>query len=88
MVREVLPPTGLGLLLFTFILLLDQITNLMKVLVSRGADLDAKDARGNTPVDSALGKAGGNSRGGARIDVHEDTAALLGKLMTQAAAKK
>src|SRR5688500_15752660 len=38
-VREVLPPTGVGLLLFTFILLLDQITNLMKVLVSRGADL-------------------------------------------------
>jgi lipopolysaccharide export system permease protein len=38
-VREVIPPTGLGLLLFTFILLLDQITNLMKVLVSRGADL-------------------------------------------------
>ena len=30
-----------------------------------------------TPVDSALGKAGGNSRGGQRIDVHEDTAALL-----------
>jgi ankyrin repeat protein len=49
-------------------------------LVSRGADLDAKDAKGNTPVDSALGKAGGNSRGGARIDVHEDTAALLRKL--------
>jgi ankyrin len=48
-------------------------------LVSRGADLDAKDARGNTPVESALGKAGGNSRGGARIDVHEDTAALLRK---------
>jgi LPS export ABC transporter permease LptG/LPS export ABC transporter permease LptF len=38
-VRELLPPIGLGLLLFTFILLLDQITNLMKVLVSRGADL-------------------------------------------------
>jgi hypothetical protein len=34
-----------------------------------------------TPVDSALGKAGGNSRGGQRIDVHEDTAALLKKLM-------
>ena len=30
-----------------------------------------------TPVDSAMGKAGGNSRGGQRIDVHEDTAALL-----------
>ncbi len=38
-VREVLPPTGLGLLLFTFILLLDQISQLMKILVSRGADL-------------------------------------------------
>ncbi len=38
-VREIWPPTGVGLLLFTFILLLDQITNLMKVLVSRGADL-------------------------------------------------
>ncbi len=30
-----------------------------------------------TPVDSAMGRAGGNSRGGQRIDVHEDTAALL-----------
>jgi LPS export ABC transporter permease LptG/LPS export ABC transporter permease LptF len=37
--REIWPPTGLGLMLFTFILLLDQISNLMKVLVSRGADL-------------------------------------------------
>ena len=38
-VREVLPPIGLGLLLFTFILVLDQISQLMKILVSRGADL-------------------------------------------------
>jgi LPS export ABC transporter permease LptG/LPS export ABC transporter permease LptF len=38
-VREMLPPIGLGLLLFTFILLLDQISQLMKILVSRGADL-------------------------------------------------
>jgi ankyrin repeat protein len=53
-------------------------------LAQNGADLNAKDNRGLTPVDSALGKAGGNSRGGARIDVHEDTAALLKKL---AAAK-
>ncbi len=53
-------------------------------LVAHGADLNAKDAKGNTPVDSALGKAGGNSRGGARIDVHEDTAALLQKLGAQA----
>jgi uncharacterized protein len=50
-------------------------------LVKNGADLTVKDNRGLTPIDSALGKAGGNSRGGARIDVHEDTAALLRKLM-------
>src|SRR4029078_99631 len=37
-VRELLPPTGVGLLLFTFILLLDQISQLVKILVSRGAD--------------------------------------------------
>jgi ankyrin repeat protein len=49
----------------------------VRFLVDKGADLDARDNRGNTPVDSALGKAGGNSRGGARIDVHDDTAALL-----------
>jgi uncharacterized protein len=55
-------------------------------LVAHGADLDAKDSRGNTPVDSAMGKAGGNSRGGARIDVHEDTAVLLKKLMAERTA--
>src|SRR5262249_26278788 len=38
-VREMVPPFALGLLLFTFILLLDTISNLMKILVSRGADL-------------------------------------------------
>jgi ankyrin repeat protein len=54
--------------------------DVVQFLVASGADLNAKDNRGNTPVDSALGKAGGNSRGGARIDVHEDTAALLRKL--------
>jgi ankyrin repeat protein len=53
----------------------------VQLLVDRGADLNAKDNNGKTPVDSALGKAGGNSRGGQRIDVHEDTAALLQKLM-------
>jgi ankyrin repeat protein len=57
----------------------------VQFLVANGADLNARDNRGNTPVDSALGKAGGNSRGGARIDVHEDTAALLRKLAAAAA---
>jgi ankyrin repeat protein len=54
--------------------------DVVQFLVENGADLNAKDSRGNTPVDSALGKAGGNSRGGQRIDVHQDTAALLKKL--------
>ena len=58
--------------------------DVVRFLVSRGADLTATDNRKNTPVDSALGKAGGNSRGGQRIDVHEDTAALLRELMATA----
>jgi uncharacterized protein len=53
----------------------------VELLVARGADLNAKDSQGKTVIDSALGKAGGNSRGGQRIDVHEDTAELLKKLM-------
>ena len=61
--------------------------DVVQFLVANGADLNAKDNRGNTPVDSALGKAGGNSRGGARIDVHEDTAALLKKLAAQTPAR-
>ncbi|HYR85768.1 MAG TPA: ankyrin repeat domain-containing protein [Terriglobia bacterium] len=55
--------------------------DVVKYLVDHGADLNAKDNRGMTPVDSAMGKAGGNSRGGARIDIHQDTADLLKKLM-------
>jgi len=58
--------------------------DVVRFLVEHGADLQAKDNRGLTPVDSALGKAGGNSRGGQRIDVHEDTAALLRQLMAAA----
>jgi ankyrin len=57
--------------------------DVVQFLVEHGADLTAKDSRGNTPVDSALGKAGGNSRGGQRIDVHQDTADLLKKLMAR-----
>lgn len=56
--------------------------DVVKYLVDRGAKLDAKDNRGFTAIDSALGKAGGNSRGGQRIDVHQDTADLLKKLAT------
>jgi LPS export ABC transporter permease LptF/LPS export ABC transporter permease LptG len=38
-IKQIIPPTGLGLLLFTFVLVLDHISQLMKILVSRGADL-------------------------------------------------
>lgn len=37
--KEILPPFGLGLMLFTFILLLQQITILTGVLIARSADL-------------------------------------------------
>jgi ankyrin repeat protein len=56
-------------------------SDLVQFLADRGATLDAKDRRGMTPLDSAMGRAGGNGFGGNRIDVHEDTAALLKKLM-------
>ncbi|HEX6993378.1 MAG TPA: ankyrin repeat domain-containing protein [Gammaproteobacteria bacterium] len=54
--------------------------DVVEYLVSRGADIHVKDARGMTPEDAALGRAGGNSRGD-RIDVHEDTAELVRRLM-------
>ena len=37
-----------------------------------------------TPLDSAMGRPGGNGFGGNRVDVHEDAAALLKKLMAAA----
>jgi LPS export ABC transporter permease LptF/LPS export ABC transporter permease LptG len=37
-VGEMLPPTGIGLLVFTFVLLVDQIPRLLGVLVARSAD--------------------------------------------------
>jgi len=46
-------------------------------LLAKGADINLKDSRGFTAVDYAMGRAGGNSRGGQRIDVHKDTGDLL-----------
>ncbi|MGE0445115.1 MAG: ankyrin repeat domain-containing protein [Vicinamibacterales bacterium] len=54
--------------------------SVVRLLAGRGADLDAKDARGRTAVDAAMGRAGGNGFGGNRIDVHDDTASLLKEL--------
>lgn len=49
----------------------------VEYLLAKGADINLKDSRGYTAVDYAMGRAGGNSRGGQRIDVHKDTADLL-----------
>jgi ankyrin repeat protein len=46
-------------------------------LLAKGADINLKDSRGFTALDYAMGRAGGNSRGGQRIDVHKDTGDLL-----------
>src|SRR5215472_104222 len=49
----------------------------VEYLLEKRADVNLKDSRGYTAVDYAMGRAGGNSRGGQRIDVHKDTADLL-----------
>jgi len=50
--------------------------------VSKGADLDAKDCRGFTPLDMAMGKAGGFGFAGAEGVARESTAAVLKTLAT------
>jgi len=49
----------------------------VEYLLQNGAEINLADSRGYTAVDYAMGRAGGNSRGGQRIDVHKDTADLL-----------
>jgi len=49
----------------------------VEYLLTKGADINLTDGRGYTAVDYAMGRAAGNSRGGQRKDIHEDTAALL-----------
>jgi ankyrin repeat protein len=49
----------------------------VEYLLAKGAEINIKDARGYTPVDYAMGIAAGNSRGGQRKDIHQDTADLL-----------
>jgi ankyrin repeat protein len=48
-------------------------------LVERGAKIDVAERGGLTPVDAALGRAGGHGRG-STIEVYEDTAARLREL--------
>jgi hypothetical protein len=49
--------------------------------------LDAKDRRGFTPLDAAMGKAGGVGFDGASSEPHASTAALLRKLTGVAATQ-
>jgi ankyrin repeat protein len=49
----------------------------VEYLLRKGADINLKDSRGFTALDYAMGRAGGNSRGGQRIDVHQETGDLL-----------
>jgi hypothetical protein len=49
----------------------------VEYLLSKGANINLADNRGFTALDYAMGRAGGNSRGGQRIDVHKDTGDLL-----------
>ena len=51
-------------------------------LVERGAQIDVAERGGLTPVDAALGRAGGHGRG-STIEVYEDTAKRLRELCEQ-----
>jgi ankyrin repeat protein len=53
-------------------------------LVDRGAKIDVAERGGLTPVDAAMGRAGGHGRG-STIEVFEDTAARLRELCEQQA---
>jgi ankyrin repeat protein len=58
--------------------------DVIRYLVDQGATLDIKDKDGFTPLDVALGKAGGFGFSGQEGVVRPETAALLRELMTSA----
>ncbi len=60
---------------------LQGLDEVVRFLAERGAVLDAKDKRGFTPLDAALGLAGGVGFDGRSGNPHESTAALLRELM-------
>jgi ankyrin repeat protein len=59
----------------------------VRFLADRGAKLDIKDQRGFTPLDVAMGLAGGVGFDGKASNPHESTAALLRELMGRTAAR-
>ena len=56
--------------------------DVVRYLVERGAKIDVVDAAGLTPIDAAMGRAGGHDRG-TSIEVFADTAQLLIDLCVQ-----
>jgi uncharacterized protein len=56
-------------------------TDVVKFLAAHGAKLDVKDRRGLTPLDAALGMAGGSGFDGTAGVAHPATAAALKELM-------
>ena len=59
-------------------------TKYAQFLAENGANLQAKDRNGNTPLDVALGKNSGTGRGGlSAAEPHPETAELLQKLMAK-----
>ena len=59
----------------------------VRFLADRGATLDVKDKRGFTPLDVAMGLAGGVGFDGRSSNPHESTAALLRNLFAGSAAR-
>ena len=57
-------------------------SDVVDYLVTRGAKIDVADPAGLTPVDAAMGRAGGHGRG-ATIEVYDKTAARLADLCKQ-----
>ena len=53
----------------------------VRMLADNGARLDARDAQGRNALDYALGRAGGQGRGGQGVVVNEKTGKLLEELM-------
>jgi ankyrin repeat protein len=56
--------------------------DIVKILATHGAKLDARDKNGRTPVDAALG-VGGRGRAGGPVPVRENTAALIRRLIAE-----
>ncbi|MBK7114584.1 MAG: ankyrin repeat domain-containing protein [Proteobacteria bacterium] len=63
-------------------------TKFVRFLAEKGANLDAKDGRGNTPLDIALGRAGSTGRAGvAGAEPRPETAAALRELAASSGAR-